>query len=319
MNVGALIRPALRRNRHWVRMRRIQREGAIAAFARWRLWARILDSKPVITDAGCSETAVEVHLLCCEHDYLCAMWALKTFYHFAQVTYPLAIHLQGWSPERTVRRLRQHFPKARIISQVEADAEVDAELRARQLLRLHELRRQTPFTLKLTDFLISCRAPRLLLLDSDVLFFTQPRYLIEWASGVSNTALFQRDPKSTYNITAKRALERFNVRLSPAINTGIAVVPRDAISLERCEDFLADFEVARPNGFVEQTLYALSASERLAVNYLPEDYLVSVKGCANSLGLTARHYAGPSRSLFTSEGLPALIREGFLGGSDAES
>jgi hypothetical protein len=312
MNALAAIRRALRSNRHWVSARRIQREGPLAAFKRWHLWSRILDTGAVTSSVADERSLVEIHILCSERDYLCAIWALKSLYRFAEVTCPLAIHLQGWCPPRVGRRLRQHFPQARVITHSAADVLVDAKLGARQLHRLRELRRRSPFMLKLTDFVLFCRASRLLLLDSDVLFFAPPRHLLEGVHFPCNTALFQRDLESTYNIGAHTALERFGIRLTPAINTGIGVVPRDAIDLERCEYFLSDPEVARANGFIEQTLYALCVSERLAVNYLPEDYLVSLQPRADINMLTARHYAGPSRPLLTGEGLPALIRQGFL-------
>jgi hypothetical protein len=319
MSALAPIRRALRSNRHWVSARRIQREGPLVAFERWHLWFRILDTGPVTSSVADERSPVEIHILCSERDYLCAIWALKSLYRFAEVTYPLAIHLQGWCPSRVGRRLRQHFPQARVITNSEADVLVDAELGARRLHRLRELRRRTPFMLKLTDFVMSCRASRLLLLDSDVLFFARPRHLLEGIHSPSNTALFQRDLESTYNIGAHAALERFGIRLMPAINTGIGVVPRDAIDLERCEHFLSDPEVGRANGFIEQTLYALCMSDRLAVKYLPESYLVSLQPSANFDVLTARHYAGPSRPLLTSEGLPALIRKGFLRERDVQA
>lgn len=310
--MAEFLRRALRGNRHWVRMRRIQREGAINAFIRWHRWRKILGTRPIRTDPATDNASIELHILCCERDYLCAIWALKSFYYFAAVTYPLAIHLQGRCPQRLITCLRHHFPQARIIAQAEADPIIEAELSSRGLRRLREVRRQTPFILKLTDFLISCRAPRLLILDSDVLFFARPHHLIESVHSTLDMSLFQRDPESTYNISVEYALERFGVHLQPAINTGIAIVPRDAVSLERCEEFLTDGEVARPNGFVEQTLYALCASERLKVRYLPENYLVSLRPNEDTSNRAARHYAGPSRPLFTSEGLPELIGKGFL-------
>jgi len=306
------LRHLLRRNRHWVVMRRIQREGAMAALNRWRLWSRILGTEPVRTELVREGAAIEVHVLCSERDYLCAMWALKTFYHFAAVPYPLAIHVQGRCPGRAKERLGRHFPDARVITQVQANAVVDQALSGHGFGRLLALRQRTPFILKLTDFVLTCRARRLLLLDSDVLFFAYPGQLVKAAQSGSATAVFQRDLVSTYNISEERALKRFGIRLAPAINTGIAVVPRDAIDLARCEEFLSDAEVARANGFVEQTLYALCVSEGLDVKYLSPTYFISLEPCADLSGLIARHYAGQSRPLLTGEGLPALIDAGFL-------
>lgn len=210
--------------------------------------------------------AAEVHLLCSKRDNLCAIWALKSFYCLFGMTCPLAIHLQGQSPSRMITRLRQHFPDARLVQQAEADAFVEPELARAGIDRLLALRRKTPFMLKLTDFVLMCRAPRLLLLDSDVLFFACARDLIEHARSESRAVLLRRDVANMYDIFPELPFERFDFHLAPYVNSGIALVPRAAVNLCRCEDYLSDDEVARPNTMVEQTLYALAFSERSKTN-----------------------------------------------------
>jgi hypothetical protein len=312
LNPADRLRHLLRRNRYYVTIRRIQREGPLAALRRRILWARILDTAPIRMEPSNENAAAEVHLLCSRRDYLCAIWALKSFYCLSGMTCPLAIHLQGQSPDRMVARMRQHFPDARIVLQAEADAFVEPELERAGFDRLLALRRKTPFMLKLTDFVLMCRAQRLLLLDSDVLFFAHAGDLVERARSSSATALFQRDVANMYNISPERAFERFGFRLAPCVNSGIALVSRAAVKLARCEHYLSDDEVARPNTMVEQTLYALAFSERSEVEYLPDSYLVSLQPCTDISNLIARHYAGASRSLFTLEGLPALIEADFF-------
>jgi hypothetical protein len=302
----------LRRSSTWVALRQLQYEGMWRANRRWRLWSRVLSTPPIITEPVGQDAPVEVHVLCYGRDYLCALWALKSFYHFARVSYPLVIHVQGDVPRRVTARLHRHFPAARLILQAEADATVEAWLRSRGLLRVLAARQRTPFMLKLTDFPVMSESAHLLTLDSDVLFFRFPAELVMAARAPSSITLFQRDPESTYNISEERALSQLGIRLAPKVNTGIMVFPRDSLDLIRCEEYLGDPDVARPSGWIEQTLHALCASEHGRVAYLPESYLVSLETDVNLDSLVARHYAGPSRPLLTSEGMQALIRAGFL-------
>src|SRR5262249_55123886 len=118
--------------------------------------------------------------------------------------------------------------------------------------------------------------------------------------------LFQQDPESTYNVSIERADAALGVSLRPRINTGIMLFPLACLDLHRCDDYLADPEVARPTGFIEQTLYALHASETRLVTYLPESYLVDLRAGLSYDGIVARHYAGPSRTLLTDEGMVLL-------------
>jgi hypothetical protein len=302
------IRGSLRGNRHWVALRRAQREGLGNAWRRTRLWSRILDTPPVVTEPVSPGATVETHLLCSYQDYLTAIWALKSFYHFAGVSYALVIHIQGNVASRVVDRLHHHFPQARLVLRPEADRLVEQHLSAHGFNRVLAARRASPFMLKLTDFPILSDAHRILMLDSDVIFFAEPAELLRHASSAAPVTVFQRDLASTYNIAEAEAYAKFGVRMAAAVNTGIALVPRQNVDFDRCEAFLAHPEVAKCTGWIEQTLYSLCASEKGKVAFLPESYLVSLDPLAILDGIVARHYAGLSRPLLTSEGMPLMLQ-----------
>ena len=297
----------LRRSRSWVTVRRLGREGWWRALQRWRLWSEILKTPPVVTDAPGDTGTVEVHLLCREADYLCALWALKSFYRHADVEYPLVIHVQGRLPRRVRTRLRRHFPVARIVAQADADHLVEAWLADHRLHRLLDTRRVNPFMMKLTDFPVLSRAVHLLVLDSDVLFFRHPAELLAATKEPLPVSLFQRDPASTYNISEERARADLGIQLEPQVNTGIALFPRASLDLERCNEYLAHPDVARATGWIEQTLHALCASEQKRVAHLPDSYLISLDPRCSMERLVARHYAGLSRRFLTDEGIPRLL------------
>lgn len=302
-----IIRERLRRNRHWVALRRAQREGFGNAWRRTRLWSQILDSAPVITEPVRPGAKIETHLLCSHRDYLTALWALRSFYHFSGVAYPLVIHIQGNVPRRVAGRLRRHFPEARVVLGPESNQFAEQYLNAGGLHRLLAARRASPFMMKLTDFPILSQAEQILMLDSDVLFFAPPVELLRRAEVLASSILFQKDLASTYNISENDAYARFGIRMAAAVNTGIAIVPRRSLDLSRCEVFLADADVAKPTGWIEQTLYSLCASEKGLIEFLPDSYVVSLQPLSSLDGIVARHYAGPSRPLLTSEGMPFLL------------
>jgi hypothetical protein len=291
------MRAWLRRNYAWVTLRRVQREGFLHAWRRWRLWTRILRTPPVVTRPAAGREPVEVHLLCYRNDYLCAIWALKSFYKHAAVDWPLTIHIQGEVPPRAARRLRAHFPQARIVPQREADSIVNRWLTQHGWQRLLAARAANPYMLKLTDYHILSSARRLIAFDSDVLFFERPAELLEFAGA----HLFQRDPESTYLVS-----EISGVKAAPRLNVGIMSFLRESISLARCDRYLAHFPERA--GWLEQTLYALHASETSTAECLPESYLISLAAGIDSSTLVARHYAGPSRPLLTEEGMPHVLK-----------
>jgi len=295
------MRDRLRRWPFWVDFRRWQSQGFEATYRRWRIYSKILKTPPVRTDRSPGDT--ELHLLCYRNDYLGALWTLKTFYRCARVSIPLVVHIQGEATQLMVRRLHHHFPDARLIPQAEADAIVIPRLQERGLTRLLAARAANHYTLKLTDFVLLGDAPNLLTLDSDILFFERPQAFLAPTEG----HLFQRDPESTYVLDAATARSKLGIELAPRINVGMMRFRRDSISLARCDGYLAAF--SKLDGWLEQTLYALHASERGDAEYLPNEYLISLaRGMDHSL-LVARHYAGPSRNLLHEEGIPFLLRK----------
>ncbi|HLG54682.1 MAG TPA: hypothetical protein VI485_05090 [Vicinamibacterales bacterium] len=311
-SVRARVSTGLRQWQWWRTLRRIQAEGPSEAFLRWRQWSGVLNTAPVRTDVPGSGP-IEVHLLCHRGDYLCAIWALKSLCLTSGVRWPVVIHLQGRVTSTMRRRLRRHLPDARLIEQDAADAAVRQAL-ASDYPRLLEARRQSPFMMKLVDPVLLTKAERIVVLDSDVLFFRDPQELRAHAEGASNGSwVFQRDPISTYNVTEAEARSAFGIALPDCVNSGIAVIPRSLVDLRLCERLLEHPDVRRPSGWIEQTLFALCAGARGDVTYLSSSYVISLERGLDYDALTARHYAGPSRPLLTEEGMPYAALQGCLG------
>jgi hypothetical protein len=299
--------------KHWHHYLRLKKEGVYTAFERRRLWPRILVTPPVYTDPSIEGSELCVHLMCYQSDYLAAIWCLKSFYHHAKNPLPLTIHIQGQSTAIMEKGLREHFPNARFILQGEADAVVERQLRSSGCLRLLEMRRAIPTVQKLTDFLTFATARRILILDSDVLFFGCPKELIDFDRNTDIEFLVQRDFMDAYTISPARARSELGIDLQPAMNVGIVRLTPGIIDFAKCEKYLAHPEFAQLEGHTEQTLWALEVSRQNAVSYLPgESYFISEGGPADCGVLKARHYAGLSRRFFTREGIPFLIRSGFL-------
>jgi hypothetical protein len=299
----------------WRHFLRLKKEGYRTAFERRRLWPKILETPPLFTNATGAGCDVTVHLMCHRGDYMSAIWALKSFYYHSESKYALTIHVQGCQSTPIIEnRLREHFPNARVILQQEANHTVETWLAARGFHRLLEMRRALPIIQKLTDILILADSPKILMLDADVLFFGRPTELMDHEQFRQSPILFQQDFMDAYNLSRSTAKADLGVDLQPRINTGIVILSRELVDLEKCEEYLCHPSFAALDGHSEQTLYALEASRKHAVSYLPESYLVSFGGPVDCARLKARHYAGTSRPLLTREGIPYLLRSGFIQG-----
>jgi len=245
------------------------------------------------------EGQLEVHLLTCARDFQMAVWAALNLTVVSRNKLPLVIHEDGTLSRRMLAIFRRYFPKARIVTAGEATAASEAAY-SRYPCLLSLRRRLKPFW-KLTDFALFCKAPRFIILDSDQLFFSTPHELLRGPAQAPY--LFLRDLVSTYSVPL--ACEPW--QLAPRVACGLGNVDKRRLNFERMESFLraGTVDIERCDMWIEQTLWALECACS-GVEYLPESYAIALG--PGWEGKRAKHYIGPSRDYFFSEGIPVVER-----------
>ncbi len=275
----------------------------------WRASWHDYQTAPQIQRYRCPDFAgrrseIPIHLLTGKNDWLLALWMLASFHHFTQRRWNVIVHDDGTLPPEAVTALREAFPDLRVIPRAEAD------VRMQRLLapfpHCWAYRQSHPLGLKIFDMAALTRAERLLILDSDVLFFARPDEILDWVEAKRNECRFIQDVAEASNVTAEQALAQLGVELWPRVNSGLCLLPSAAVSAPFCEKALEHTSILKGHIWrVEQTLFALSASRYGPGGLLPRAYEVTLarRGAATA---TARHYVGAVRNEFYAEGLPRL-------------
>ena len=191
----------------------------------------------------------------------------------------------------------------------------DADRQAGDFLRDYprclEFRRSNALSLKIFDFAMSLRSERLLVFDSDLLFFREPSVFlqrVEDTSYVRNT--FNRDVGTAYSFDWKIVNARLGFEVTEEINSGFGLVHADSMRLDWLEEFLGLPGILDGHPWrIEQTLFALLCS-RYGVELLPQEYSVYL---TPGLGdRPFRHYVGAVRHLMYGEGMTELVKRGLL-------
>ena len=274
----------------------------------WRdvIRPRILKTPPVerTDDRRC-----EIHALTSGEDWLNLIWALKSFYRASQRHYSLAIHDDGTLTEEAGLAMRRHFPTARFISRREADARAAVFLH--EFPRSQALRGSNQLSLKVFDFAAFLESDRMLLIDSDFLFFDTPRVLLERLEDPQYAKnSLNKDWSYGYSVDLARVRALVtDFVLEDRINSGLGLVHRRSLRLDWIEDFLTLPGILSHPHRIEQTLIAL-CSCRLGYEMLPAEYDVQL-GPWDS-GLPCRHFTGPIRHLMYRDGMRHLKANGFL-------
>lgn len=267
---------------------------------------RILNTPPI---AETLDHRCEIHVLTSRHDWLNLIWSLKSFYAASGRRYALCIHEDGTLDPVSLASLQWHFPTARIIRRQEADQRLALELRG--FPRSAQFRNANLLSLKVFDFLSYLQADRMVLFDSDLLFFDEPTaYLSRLENSNYQLNAFNADCDSAYTIDGEAVRARLGIQLLERVNSGFGIIHRDSIKGEWIEEFLALPGLTEGHFWqIEQTLYALCSS-RYGAELLPEEYAVNLQ--AGIPPRVFRHYVGAIRHLMYGEGIAHLTQKRFL-------
>ena len=288
-----------------LRFRTKYKHGLATAHFRDAVRPRILQTAPV---RAADAQICEIHVLTSANDWLNLMWALKSFYHYSGRQYALAIHDDGTLTDEIRQTLRTHFPAARLINRAQADEQARARLKDHP--RALDFRLTNHLSPKLFDFPAYLQSERMLLLDSDVLFFREPTALLERIENPNyRLNSTNKDVSDAATVNAETVREQCDVELMPCFNSGLGVIHRDSLNVEWIEEFLALPNIRGYFWRIEQTLYALCSS-RWGTELLPADYDVRLD--EGVTGLQSRHYVGAIRHLMYKEGVKQLVDQNFL-------
>lgn len=250
---------------------------------------------------------VPVHVLTGADDWRLSAWMLASWFHASEHSWPVVIHDDGTLTRRATDVLNRLFPKCRIIRREEADAAMETALKPFPFC--YEYRGMHPLALKIFDVPFFANGERYMVFDSDVLFYSYPREIIDWANARNDECWFNQDVADSTLLTEKEAQDELGVKLWPAVNSGLCLIYRPAIDFDFCDRVLAQTSVLRGHIWrVEQTLYALCASRHGKGGLLPRRYEVSLRK-NSSEDIVARHYVGAVRDSFYREGLERLHRQ----------
>jgi hypothetical protein len=275
--------------------------------AYWRdvVRPRILQTRAI---SDTSDPACEIHVMTSKSDWLNLMWALKSFYWASKKAYSLCIHDDGSLDAESLAVLERHFPAARIVRRAEADERIRKALAG--FPRSLDFRLTNLLAPKVFDFALYLNSKRMLLLDSDILFFNTPRELLDAADCGDDVNTFNPDFDSAYTVTSEAVRSSTSVQLQPRINSGLGIVHAQSLSFEWIEEFLQIPGILSGHFWrIEQTIYALCSS-RFGVKLLSDEYQVRLTpgiGCS-----PCRHYVGAIRHWMYSEGMRTLVKKGML-------
>ena len=211
--------------------------------------------------AEASGTPLELHLLTGRRFWFQTAFCLWTFGR--QAGRPLAPvvyddgSLEG--PHRAA--LARLFPATRFVTQESVIARLDQHLPAAKFPHLRERWQNYPNLRKLTDPHVGASGWKLVL-DSDLLFFRRPGFLVDWLDH-PNRPLHAVDCETSYGYSRALLNELAGAPVAELVNVGLTGLDGAELDWERLEAWCGTVIAReRTNYYLEQALVAMLVAGR---------------------------------------------------------
>lgn len=216
--------------------------------------------------------ALELHLLTGRRFWYQTAFCLWSFSRQAGRALAPVIYDDGSLGAAHRAELERLFPAARFVAQADTIARLDAHLPAARFPVLRERWIRYPHIRKLTDPHAGSSGWKLVV-DSDLLFFHKPQFLIDWL-GAPARPLHAVDVEKSYGYSDALLASLAQSPLHPRLNVGLCGLNSSELDWELLEDCCRRLIAAEGTSYyLEQALVALilagrGCAEAPALEYL---------------------------------------------------
>lgn len=271
-------------------------------FQKRKLLAAVLKTKPIQTYPS---SEVEVCNVTSHEEFKMTLLALKSFLFHSQLKARVLIFDDGTLRNEDVDLIKQHLVDVELIKKEKFDKRVISKFGKRSVFLDYK---NIPYVVKKLGAILFTRGKKVIFLDSDVLFFKEPKHIKKWLEG-SYRAFYLRDCKNSYLISNIEAHALFGVDLIPKLNSGFIGLNREDLDVKVLEklvgirDKLYSYRLDHYQAFFS---IILTRFKRRKVYALPaNDYLVS-EDRGRYKNLICGHYVKSVRNRFFDDGWRAL-------------
>lgn len=223
--------------------------------------------------APLSGQPVKLHFLTGRRYWYQTAFCLWTFARHARRPLAPVIFDDGTLSEQYRAPLRRLFPLAQFLTDADITARLDAALPTARFPTLRARRLGFPLLRKITD-LHAGLAGWKLFLDSDLLFFAEPRFLLDWHD-TPTMPLRGEDLENAYGYPLALLDELAGQKVNERVNTGTLGLCSDQIDWERMEYWCRELETrAGTHYYQEQALVALHLAGHACAVPPPADHVL---------------------------------------------
>lgn len=251
----------------------------------------------------------ELHVLCRKKDLWMLIWALSSFLFHSKLNPEIFVHDDGTLDDKTVKLLENKFINLAVIKKKEADRFVNNYPGINpKVLSFRE--KGHKLVLKLTDSLLLAKSEKVMIMDSDILFFNRPQEIVDFIRGkLHKDALISRNyGDQPYDLMMNPDYGKgvnYNLAAAGFMNSGIIVFNRSKIRYADLIYYLDNTKRKIDDYLLEMAGWSFLISSLNFEFLSPERYII--KGRPNE-NIVAKHFTSPRRYEFFAYGIDMARR-----------
>jgi hypothetical protein len=264
-----------------------------------------MPSAPIKT----GKNPITIHVLTGEFHSHLTCFCLYSLLRNADVPVVPMVHEDGTLKDCQREQLRRIIPSARFVSSQEAESLVELSFPRSRFPALRTMRDRLHLMRKLLDVHSGKKGPTLLV-DSDVFFYRNPDFLVEWLRE-GRDPIYMLDYQNSYGYDSAVLESAYGRPMPPCVNTGLCGFHSPAIDWDKLEFWaIRLLETAGVNHFSEQALTAMLLGDRKSDAAPSHEYMIS-PGLAETRNPAAvmHHFVVPSRTWYYTDAIPAFLKK----------
>lgn len=281
-------------------LERISRQGSInIAIDYWsRLQMEAAADKLPSVEVKASSGALDIYFLSGRKFWYQTCFCAYSMQQYTNLTLRPVIYDDGSLEKKYQNKIKRIFPHAKIILLSAVEEHLDKYLPESKFPYLRERRRNYPNLKKLTDIHIGSQGWKLIL-DSDMLFFHKPDFLLEWLTSPQQPC-HMIDVETSYGYSQSLMSSLAQAEIPQRLNVGICGLKSENIDWEKLEYWCKTMiEKQGTHYYQEQALIAMLMSGQPYAAASATDYIV-MPSCEEVLKPKAvlHHYVAGSKSWY---------------------
>jgi len=238
------------------------------------------------------------------------LFCIKSLFKVSEEKFCIYLIDDGSFDEQLINQVKKQLPGAIVVDAETIAKNLDSKLPLEEYPAIRNKRKIYPHLKKLTDIhTLSNGDQWKLVLDSDMLFWSNPKQMIDWLK-TPKKPLYMLDSQRSYGYSIELMESLCKNQVPDLVNVGLIGLESQAINWNKVEKWIVQLEQAEGTSYyLEQALSAMLVNSKSSLILPKKDYIVypSSEEISNNQGILHHYVDLSKKDYFNTEWKKILI------------